>query len=307
MYRSQGGQVMEMAHPAWLSMNKEGFAKDDPVTAQLASLNLKGAGAVATLPGAKTTVTTVFSSTKDVQMIQTLKLGFFGEVDRLVRDFKPLGAPVAIGVRIAGEIESAYPGADGARAKGAANILLVADADLLDDANWVGADPQTGELRTIGDNGAFVVAALEQATGDRLLSGLRSRGGYARPFDRVDAMRKDAEQRYLTREQELQDQIKKGEMRINELQRERGAAAAGAVDANGFLVLTPEQAEELKKLEQASKDARRELREVQRSLRTEIERTGTRLMVLNVILWPLAVATLATGWISLRYRRQRGK
>ena len=307
MYRSQGGQVMEMAHPAWLSMNKEGFAKDDPVTAQLASLNLKGAGAVATLPGARTTVTTVFSSTKDVQMIQTLKLGFFGEVDRLVRDFKPLGAPVAIGVRIAGEIESAYPGADGARAKGAANILLVADADLLDDANWVGADPQTGELRTIGDNGAFVVAALEQATGDRLLSGLRSRGGYARPFDRVDAMRKDAEQRYLTREQELQDQIKKGEMRINELQRERGAAAAGAVDANGFLVLTPEQAEELKKLEQASKDARRELREVQRSLRTEIERTGTRLMVLNVILWPLAVATLATGWISLRYRRQRGK
>ncbi|MFM2164669.1 MAG: hypothetical protein RL325_1106, partial [Planctomycetota bacterium] len=124
------------------------------------------------------------------------------------------------------------------------------------------------------------------------------------PFDRVEAMRKDAEQRYLTREQELQDQIKKGEMRINELQRERGG---GNVDANGFLVLTPEQTEELKKLEQASKDARKELREVQRSLRAEIERTGTNLMVLNVILWPLGVATLATAWISLRYRRQRGK
>jgi len=304
MYRTQGGQVMQMSHPAWLSMTKDGFAKDDPVTAQLASLNLKGAGAVTTLPGAKTKVSTVFTSTKDVQMIQTLKLGFFGEVDRLVRDFKPLGTPVAIGVRIAGEIESAYPGADGARAKGAANILLVADADLLDDENWIGVDQQTGEVRTTGDNGAFVVAALEQATGDRLLSGLRSRGGYARPFDRVEAMRKDAEQRYLTREQELQDQIKKGEMRINELQREKGG---GNVDANGFLVLTPEQTEELKKLEQASKDARKELREVQRSLRAEIERTGTNLMVLNVILWPLGVATLATAWISLRYRRQRGK
>ena len=304
MYRTQGGQVMQMSHPAWLSMTKDGFAKDDPVTAQLASLNLKGAGAVTTLPGAKTKVSTVFTSTKDVQMIQTLKLGFFGEVDRLVRDFKPLGTPVAIGVRIAGEIESAYPGADGARLKGAANILLVADADLLDDDNWIGVDQQTGEVRTTGDNGAFVVAALEQATGDKLLSGLRSRGGYARPFDRVEAMRKDAEQRYLTREQELQDQIKKGEMRINELQREKGG---GNVDANGFLVLTPEQTEELKKLEQASKDARKELREVQRSLRAEIERTGTSLMVLNVILWPLGVATLATAWISLRYRRQRGK
>ena len=82
---------------------------------------------------------------------------------------------------------------------------------------------------------------------------------------------------------------------------------AGAVDANGFLVLTPEQAEELKKLEQASRDARKELREVQRSLRAEIESTGTGIMVLNVIAWPLAVAMFATGWISLRYRRQRGK
>ncbi|MGA1223066.1 MAG: hypothetical protein ACO31E_00705, partial [Phycisphaerales bacterium] len=212
--------------------------------------------------------------------------------------------PVAIGVRIAGEIESAYPGADGVRAKGQANILVVADADLLDDDNWIGVDQQTGEMRTTGDNGAFVVAALEQATGEKLLSTLRARGGYARPFGRVDEMRRDAEKRYLTREQELEDQIKKGEMRINELQRERGG---NSVDANGFLVLTPEQTEELQKLKQASRDARKELREVQRSLRAEIERTGTSLMVLNVILWPLAVATLATGWISIRYRRQRGK
>jgi len=298
---------MQMSHPAWLSMNRDGISKDDPVTAQLAQLNLKGAGAITARAGAATSVATVLSSTKDVQMIQTLKLGFFGEVDRLVRDFKSLGAPVAIGVRITGAIESAYPAADGTRSKGNANILLVADADLLDDENWVGVDQQTGEMRTTGDNGAFVVAALEQATGDRALSTLRSRGGYARPFDRVENMRKDAEQRYLTREQELQDEIKKGEMRINELQRERGGPGAGAVDANGFLVLTPEQAEELKKLEQASRDARKELREVQRSLRAEIESTGTGIMVLNVIAWPLAVAMFATGWISLRYRRQRGK
>ncbi|MEY4116886.1 MAG: hypothetical protein RLZZ116_214 [Planctomycetota bacterium] len=306
MYRTQGGQYMEMAHPAWLSMNKEGFAKDDPVTGQLANLNLRGAGAIAKLPNssAKTTVTPVLTSTKEVQMVQTLKLGFFGEVDRLVRDFKSLGEPVSIGVRITGEIESAYPGADGARAKGNANILLVADADLLDDENWLTVDRQSGEIRTTGDNGAFVFAALENATGDKLLSSLRSRGGYSRPFDTVDAMRKDAERRYLAREQELQDQIKKGEMRINELQRERGA---GAVDANGLIVLTAEQTAELKKLEQASRDARKELREVQRSLRSEIERTGTVLMLVNVVIWPLAVATFATAWISLRYRRQRGK
>ena len=306
MYRTQGGQYMQMAHPAWLSMNKEGFEKDDPVTGQLAQLNLRSAGAITRPAGSasKATVTPLLTSTKEVQMVQTLKLGFFGEVDRLVRDFKSMDAPVSIGVRIKGEIESAYPGADGARAKGNANILLIADADLLDDDNWLTVDQQSGELRTTGDNGAFVFAMLENATGDKVLSSLRSRGGYSRPFDTVDAMRKDAERRYLAREQELQDQIKKGEMRINELQRERGS---GAVDANGMIVLTPEQSAELKKLEEASRDARKELREVQRSLRSEIERTGTLLMLLNVVIWPLAVATLATTWISLRYRRQRGK
>jgi ABC-type uncharacterized transport system involved in gliding motility auxiliary subunit len=302
MYRTQGGQVMEMSHPCWLSLEKKALDADDPVTGTLAQMNLKGAGAVVRRADAKTTVRNVITTTDQVQMVQTLKLGFFGEVDRLVRDFKPLGTPLALAARITGPIESAYPAEDGARAKGEANILVVADADMLDDTTWTSIDQSTGALATIADNGAFVFNALEQATGAKLLSGLKSRGRYQRPFDRVEAMRKDAEARYLKREQELQDQIKQGEMRINELQRERGASG---VDANGVLVLTPEQVTELEKLQQTSKDARRELREVQRSLRSEIERTGTGLMMLNVVAWPMLVALVATMWISLRYRRQR--
>jgi ABC-type uncharacterized transport system involved in gliding motility auxiliary subunit len=302
MYRTQGGQTMEMSHPAWLSMRKEAFSADDPVTSPISQMNLKGTGAIGTIPGRKTEVSTLISSTKDVQMIQTLKLGFFGEVDRLVRDFKSLGVPVAIGVRIGGEIESAYPATDGTRSKGRANIILIADADMLDDMTWLQIDPQTGEYRTIADNGLFVFNALEQATGDTKLSSLKSRGRYQRPFDRVEQLRKDAESRYLVQEQELQDQIKKSEMRINELQRERGGAG---VDATGVLVLTPEQTAELSKLETTQIDARRKLREVQRSLRADIEKTGTMLMVLNVVIWPLVVACIATLWISIRYGRQR--
>jgi ABC-type uncharacterized transport system involved in gliding motility auxiliary subunit len=283
MYRSQGGQVMEMSHPAWLSMRKDTFSSTDPVTAQIAQMNLKGAGAIEKLADGTTTITPLIWSTKDSMMIQTI-----------------------IGARITGPIESAYPDANGVRAKGEANIVLIADADLLDDETWIAPDEQTGSVRTIADNGAFVFNALELATGDKLLSGLRARGGYKRPFEKVEELRKAAETRYLTREQDLQDQIKKGEMRITELQRERSVTSAN-VDANGFLTLSPEQAAELKKLEQTSKDARKELREVQRSLRSDIERTGTWLMVINVVLWPLGVATIATAWISLRYRRQRTK
>jgi ABC-type uncharacterized transport system involved in gliding motility auxiliary subunit len=175
----------------------------------------------------------------------------------------------------------------------------------MDDTTWLSVDPQSGEAKQIADNGLFVFNALEQATGDRMLSGLKSRGRYQRPFDRVEQLRKDAESRYLVEEQQLEDEIKKSEMRINELQRERGGAGAG-VDASGMLVLTPEQVEELKKLESTQIDARKKLREVQRSLRADIEKTGTALMVLNVVAWPLVVAFIATMWISVRYSRQRG-
>ncbi|MEY3021241.1 MAG: hypothetical protein RIS86_437, partial [Planctomycetota bacterium] len=209
-----------------------------------------------------------------------------------------------LAVRISGPFESAYPAEDGSRAKGEADILLVADADMLSDETWVQVDPRLGVARMIADNGQFVLNALEQASGDRLLSGLRSRGRYQRPFGRVEEIRKDAEARYLRREQELEDEIRKGEMRINELQRARGDEG---VDALGRIVLTPEQEEEIDRIEAASRDARKELREVQRSLRADIERTGTALMALNVVAWPLAVAGLATAVISVRHRRQKVK
>ena len=303
-YRTQGGQVMEMSHPAWLSTTRAAYAADDPVVALLSAINLKAAGAVKRAEGATTTVVPVITSTKDVQMIQNLKLGFFGEIDRLVRDFAPLGEPVDLAVRITGPVESAYPAADGTRTRGEADILLVADADMLADETWVQVDARLGVARMIADNGQFVFNALEQATGDRLLSGLRSRGRYQRPFGRVEEIRKDAEARYLRREQELEDEIRKGEMRINELQRARGDTG---VDALGRIVLTPEQEEEIDRIEAASRDARKELREVQRSLRADIERTGSALMMVNVVLWPLAVAGFATAWISVRYRRQKVK
>lgn len=303
-YQTQGGQMMEMSHPCFLTMQKSGLSESDPVTAPLAAMNLRTAGAIRRIPGAKTDVSSVLRSTKDVQMVQTLKLGFFGEVDRLVRDFKSLGEPVDLAVRIRGPIESAYPAADGARAKGEADVLLVAEADMLEDASWFRLDPRTGQGTVLADNSSFLLNALELATGDRMLSTLKSRGRYQRPFERVERIRKDAESRYLAREQALEDEIRKSEMRINELQRERGGAGAG-VDASGMLVLTPEQSAELDKLRRTTVDARRELREVQRSLRSDIERTGTGLMLLNVVAWPLAVALAATAWISMRYRRQR--
>ena len=68
MYQSQGGQNMEMSHPAWLTLNRAGIPDGDPATAPLAQLNIKSIGAIARIPGAKPTISTLITSTKDVQM-----------------------------------------------------------------------------------------------------------------------------------------------------------------------------------------------------------------------------------------------
>ena len=52
-------------------------------------------------------------------------------------------------------------------------------------------------------------------------------------------------------------------------------------------------------------DAKRELRDVQYSMREEIVQLGRRLMLLHVIVWPAAVAIILTTWSLLRWRRQR--
>jgi len=174
-----------------------------------------------------------------------------------------------------------------------AAIIVVADADLLADENWI-VEEQLGPIslgaRTIADNGAFVLNAIEMLTGDQAMLSLRGRGEAARPFERVEEIRKAAEARYLAREQELEDQIAEAQRRIGELQR------ANPAQGGGQIILSPEQEKELDRLERDVLDARKELRQVQFNLRADYEALGNRLMVVNVVAWPLMVALAALAW-----------
>jgi len=185
-------------------------------------------------------------------------------------------------------IGSAAPSSRKAPRTGTGNIVIVADADLLSDQNWI-EQQRMGNLvlgsRVMADNGAFVLNVLEMFTGDEALLNLRARGKYQRPFDRVEEIRKAAEKQYLDRERELQNQIRQSEARLTELQAQK--------TPENQLILSPEQEAEVVKLEEQTLAARKELRSVQFNLRREVEDLGTRLMLVNVVAWPLVVAGLA--------------
>jgi ABC-type uncharacterized transport system involved in gliding motility auxiliary subunit len=268
---------------------------------------MMSAGSIRKREGATSSIEPVITSSSSVQLIPTMKLGFTGQPDQLLADFVSLEAQQTIAARVTGPIASAFapPAADGAPppepAKGTANIMVVADADLLQDQTWVTEERFGNQLlgyRTIADNGGLVLNAVETLSGGSALASLRGRGESRRPFGRVEAIRQAAEERYLAEEEELQRSISESQARISELQREKGAG-------QNALILSPEQEAELDKLEATVADSRKKLREVQFRLRQDIDRLSSGLMLLNVAAWPALVALLASAWTVRRSVAQR--
>jgi ABC-type uncharacterized transport system involved in gliding motility auxiliary subunit len=299
---SKNGGVRELDYPAWLSMTNEAFTKDDPLVGGLQSLNLMSPGSIERIEGAKSTLEPLVRTSDRSQQIQSLKLGFFGDPEQLLKDFKSDGVRRTLAARIGGEIASAYPAADGAQVAGKANILLIADADLLADDTWVIDDRVAGMSvgkRAVADNGPLVLNAVELAAGNPALAEIRARGQFRRPFTVVDEMRREAQTKFIAEEKNLQDEIQRTELQIGELQRER------TPDGMQQVVLSAEQVKKIEELQQRMVAARKELRAVQLSLRQGVEQLGTRLLVLNAVLWPLAVAAAALTWYVVRGRSSR--
>ncbi|MEC7195624.1 MAG: ABC transporter, partial [Planctomycetota bacterium] len=127
------------------------------------------------------------------------------------------------------------------------------------------------------------------------LAGLRGRGEYTRPFDRVEALRHAAESEYLAEQERLEAEIQETERRLGQLQQAQAGSQA-------TLLLSPEQEAEVDQLQDKVIAARKQLRLVQLNLRTDIEQLGTNLMLFNTIVWPLVVAALS-GMIFLMRRK----
>lgn len=130
--------------------------------------------------------------------------------------------------------------------------------------------------------------AVEQLCGKNALLSLKSRGASQRPFDVVRELQRQAEDRYRKKEEELKARIAQTQTRINELQKQKAP--------NQMLILTTEQQAQLQAAQSEVADARKELRQVQFSLREEVESLGHRLMLLNVVAWPIVVAILALAF-----------
>jgi len=181
-------------------------------------------------------------------------------------------------------------------ASGKINVVVVADTDFLQDQFWLDVREMLGQQVAIPNahNGAFVLAALENLTGSDALISLRARGVADRPFDLVNALRREAEVRYLSSEQALTARLAELRTKLAGLQKE----GSGGEE----LVLSDKDKQEIEKFRADLVSTQRELRHVKRELRKDIDRLDGVLKFFNIAAVPLLVGLAGIGWA---YRRRR--
>ena len=313
----------------WLGASAEYLAQDDPVTARLPVLNLASAGSIRQTESSALNLEPLITSSRDsgpidVDAVRGMRPDVLGLLDR----FRPDGDVHVLGARLTGEVATAFP--DGPpprtvpgsaaelaadpdppqlmRSRRAINVILVADADLIEDRFWLRKRQFFGRdvEEAIAGNADFVVNALGNLAGSDALLKLRSRGVSQRPFERIRALERDAESRFREKERELQDKLRETQEKIAGLEGVRATEDALTGERRVVVSLTDGQRAEVEALRGQMLSIRGQLHAVRRSLREDVERLEAWLQFANVGLVPIALSGVAilVGLVRIARRRR---
>src|SRR6516225_4022808 len=316
---------------AWLNLKADTLNREDMITADLSHINMASSGIIEPLSGGKTTVEPLITTSLDSTKIPAEKLAGVPDVAGLLAEFKPDNKRYILAAHVTGTAESAFPdgppklsepakpegkegesdqpakpseeatAAAGESLKQSAqpiNIVIVADTDMLDDRFWLQKQDFFGQrvLVPTANNGDFVANALEVLAGGDDLVGLRTRGTSARPFTVVDQIQSEAQARYSAEEQALQAKLKDTQAKL--------ASLTGKDQANAPATLSAEQTKAVEEFRADMVQTRRQLRDVQAALRTDIRQLKAGLEFLDIALIPIIVAAVAIVVGALRLRRR---
>jgi ABC-type uncharacterized transport system involved in gliding motility auxiliary subunit len=321
----------------WLSLDKNTLDQSDVLSAGIERLNLASAGTLAKAEGGTTDFTPIVTTSDKAMRIGTETIGPMPDAIGMLRNYKPQGKLV-LAARVSGKANSAFPdgapkaaeakkdepatkpgvkevikgSAKSAEAKsieqagepakpgvasGNLNVIVIADTDLLNDQFWVEVRDFLGQQVAIPNahNSAFVLAALENLSGSDALISLRGRGIIDRPFELVERLRRDSERRFRDKEAALTARLKDVTEQLGKLEK----ASQGEA-----LVLSDADRAAIEKFRAEMLVTRRELREVKRELRKDIDQLDGWLKFVNIAGVPLLLGVGGVGWAAYRRRRK---
>jgi ABC-type uncharacterized transport system involved in gliding motility auxiliary subunit len=271
-------------------------------------------------PAAGLKETVLLHTTADSQLVEGFMAQFSGE--QITKDFKPSGTPQKLAIRLSGKFKTAFPDGkpvekeadkkDGTKdekktddslkeTKGDNAVILVGDSDILYDQFCVQVQNIFGQKVIIPRNGNLnlVQNMVEQMAGDNNLIEVRSRATLNRPFTVVQKMQKQAEDSYRNKIKELEDGLQETQKRLNELQSKK--------EKGQRFILSPEQQQEVERFKKKEAESKKELKEVRRNLRQDIDALENRVKWLNIAGMPMVVTLFGVGRAFLKGQRAKAK
>ncbi len=307
----------EMPYVAWLDLNEQNLGAGDdasgkdPVISMLKKINMATAGILKPTADATTKFEPMIQTGTESMQVDRIRAAMRPDPKGMLDSFVSEDTPLTLAARISGPIKSAYPDGPpevpvkegepvlpeftpdgGWKKEGTGQIIVIADADMLQDRWWVNLQNFFGQMiaSPTSNNSDLLINSLENLTGNSDMISLRSRQGFERPFTRVDAIRQQSEERFREEETKLQLDLNEAETRLAELQSKK----EGAVSS---LIITPEERDEIEKFQAKRIETRKQLREVKFSLKKDIDALGTSIKFYNFLI-PILVALLGLGfWI----------
>jgi ABC-type uncharacterized transport system involved in gliding motility auxiliary subunit len=307
-----GERVDVVDYVAWFNI-RDGINHDDPATADLQQVTVASPGFIAKAPNASISFTPLLTTgpRSGLVPIDEVKLP---DPSKILADFKPQGGPRVIAARVRGVLKSAFTGppplAAGqtrpanfpayiAQTTGPANMVVVADSDILADRFWVRIQDFFGQSQAtpFSDNGPFVANLVDTLAGGDALIGLRARGVSIRPFTLVDQMQSAAQAEFRQTEQTLQQHL-------DAVQKQLQTLRQGNSDQTAQPVITPAQRSAIDAARRDILDTRQKLRAVQYELNRGIAQLENELRLFDIVLVPALLTMIAIVLGVVRSRRR---
>lgn len=305
------GQNESEENPGWLTLSKKNMDASDVMTANLESMSVPFAGSLVN-NGVSNDLTFIplLTTSPESGIVDTHSVMGGKPLQNL---FKPGGKALVLAARLDGIFHTAFPNgpgpADGETNapalspshlnQGKSSVFIVADSDIVfqgfsvrEQATGFGFNIQ----QPLNDNLNFVMNAVEKMSGSLDLITVRCRGSFARPFDRVEALRNEASTRWSEEERRLMESKQEVSQQLQALESKK--------DKSQRFILSDEQKKAIEQYQAQEREINVKLKQVKKSLTQDIDRLGTKVKVINILLMPCVVVVMG-GVVAMRRRNSR--
>jgi ABC-type uncharacterized transport system involved in gliding motility auxiliary subunit len=317
------GRIAIADYVGWLTLTPRNFDLSDVVTSDIKTLNMGTAGILEPLPQSGLKVTPLVTTGPRSMEIDVRNFTGQPDVVGLFRNFQPGNRNLILAARSTGIAKTAFPEGPPkikvappsnaaatnstaptseeaphlAQAQTPIDVITVADVDMLYDEFWAEVQDQQGQETLVpnANNVDFIVNALDNLTGSDALAELRGRSTTSHPFHLIQRIRQDAEQKFRQKEKELQERLAQARSQMESMM-DRDARDNRAT-------LSTAQRAQLDSFRKKMLTVRKELRDVQHSLRRDLERLDIWLKFFNIAAIPLLIVTGV--FVVTVYRRMR--